>query len=175
MVNVSGLKEVYVKNINIEGFGIATQDSLFKDTVASTSIGSGNLYIDNVYINDSNTYNNEMFDVRNCYINGFTMKDVEVKEGSTYKSVFKLQSSERPITYINRMNLDYTNNTDVKVKSIFDMNLALNGTTRKFVMNDSTINNVHSSETLINFVDFGVHSGDSILNQRLKQMIKIQE
>ena len=161
IVSLNGIKEAFVKNINIEGFGVATQDSLFKDTVASPSMGTGNLYIDNVYINDSNIYNHEIFNVRNYYIDKFTMRDVEIKDGDIYKSIFKQQTAVKPISYISNLNLDYTDNTDTKIKSIFDTELTLYGTTRKFIMNDTTINNVHSSETLIDLVDFGSQTGDA--------------
>ncbi|MBR4314834.1 MAG: BspA family leucine-rich repeat surface protein [Lachnospiraceae bacterium] len=156
LVDVYGSNALYLSNLSIEGFGGdgVDQDVMFKDSHASTSIAENNLYINNVTFGNSFTSNHEMFTVKNLYIDGLEMNDVNLRsDSSTYLTAFKLPTTQNPVAYFKNVKIGKTS-VGNNMNSLIDTEFTEGVNRRTVILKDFEISDVNSVNTMISLDKF---------------------
>ena len=158
ITDLGGLNALLIKNVKFEGYGGTgvNQDILFADTSTNSNMSENNLYLENIRISDGFVSNNDMFNIKNAYINDLDLSNITLKDDATgdYKDVFKFTKTQSPISYLKDVRLSYDNNTNISINSFIETDFTEGVVQRKFYMKDSELKNVNSNKTLIDLSKF---------------------
>lgn len=127
-------------------------------------MSEGNLFIENVSLDNNFISNNDVFNVKNVYVNNFTAKNVTLKDNASgnYKSVFNLAGTVNPIAYLKGVNISNDANNTPIMKSVVETNYVYGVNDRKVFFDNTNLKSINTNGSLLALDKFSYKSNDMI-------------